>query len=234
MSSDTILNETRVSPEWLLTPEERESLQGTRRLFLLGLGVAAALAVGLAGLSVWTLSRGPWNVRVISAPVFGFVLLTAAVIWCMNRARLVRQDIRDGRVEVQWGRLTRLWAHLRVAEVEGTVFPLQMMPIPGLRPGERVRVRFVPRSRLTLRIDTLREVVAAEQLAGRPVCPGALAELEGKPSPAPSVGDALQPASSGNRGGRGPDESHSTVTATARHMRGNGRRDGRRDLHAHL
>lgn len=205
MSSDTILNETSVSPEWLLTPEERESLQGTRRLFLLGLGVAAVFAVGLAGLSVWSLSRGPWNVREISAPVFGFVLLTAAVIWCVNRARLVRQDIRDGRVEVQWGRLTRLWAHLRVAEVEGTVFPLQMMPIPGLRPGERVRVRFVPRSRLTLRIDTLREVVAAEIRAGRVPCPAALAELEGVPSPAASDGHAMQAETPGNRGERGSD-----------------------------
>jgi len=61
------------------------------------------------------------------------------------------------------------------------MFPLQMMPIPGLRPGERVRLRFVPRSRLTLRIDTLRQVVAAEVRAGRVPCPAALAELEEKP-----------------------------------------------------
>jgi len=181
MTSGPILNEIVAGPEWLLTPEERESLRGTRRLFLLGLGVAAVLAVGLAGLSVWIVSRGPWNVGEIGAPVFGFVGLAAAAIWCVRRARLVRQDIRDGRVEVQWGRLTRLWAHLRVAEVEGTMFPLQMMPVPGLRPGERVRLRFVPRSRLTLRIDTLRQVVAAEVRAGRVPCPAALAELEEKP-----------------------------------------------------
>jgi hypothetical protein len=181
MSSDIVETASGDGSEWLLTPEERESLQGTRRLFLLGLGVAAVLAVGLAGLSVWIVSRGAWNVGEIGAPVFGFMVLTAAAIWCVNRARLVRQDIRDGRVEVQWGRLTRLWAHLRVAEVEGTMFPLQMMPIPGLRPGERVRVRFVPRSRLTLRIDTLRQVVAAEVRAGRVPCPAALAELGEKP-----------------------------------------------------
>jgi len=181
MSSDIVETASGHGSEWLLTPEERESLQGTRRLFLLGFGVAAVLTVGLAGLSVWIASRGPWNVRHFGAPVLGFVALTAAAIWCVNRARLVRQDIRDGRVEVQWGRLTRLWAHLRVAEVEGTMFPLQMMPIPGLRPGERVRLRFVPRSRLTLRIDTLRQVVAAEVRAGRVPCPAALAELEEKP-----------------------------------------------------
>jgi hypothetical protein len=185
MTGDSIEIASASSPEWLLTPEERESLHGTRRLFLLGLGVAATLAVGLGGLSVWTLSRGSWNVRAIGAPVLGFVALIAAAIWCVKRARLVHQDIRDGRVEVQWGRLTRLWAHLRVAEVEGTMFPLQMMPIPGLRPGERVRLRFVPRSRLTLRIDTLREVVATEVRAGRVPCPAALAEL-GKNPEAPA------------------------------------------------
>ena len=181
MSREPILKEASVSPEWLLTPEERESLQTTRRTFLLGLGVAAVLAVGLAGASVWFASRGPWNVREIGAPVFGFVVLTAAAIWCINRARRVRQDIQDGRVEVQWGRLTRLWAHARVAEVEGSMFPLQMTPVPGLRPGERVRLRFAPRSRLTLRIDTLREVVAAEVRAGRVPCPAALAELRETP-----------------------------------------------------
>jgi len=181
MSSDIVETASGHGSEWLLTPEERGSLQGTRRLFLLGFGVAAVLTVGLAGVSVWIAPRGPWNLRDVGAPVFGFVVLTAAAIWCVNRARLVRQDIRDGRVEIQWGRLTRLWAHLRVAEVEGTMFPLQMTPVPGPRPGERVRVRFVPRSRLTLRIDTLRQVVAAEVRAGRVPCPAALAELGEKP-----------------------------------------------------
>jgi hypothetical protein len=181
MSSDTILNQASISPEWLLTPEERESLQGTRRLFLLGLALAAVLAVGLAGVSVWIVSRGPWNVTGFGAPVLGFMVLSAAASWCVNRARLVGQDIRDGRVEIQWGRLTRLWGHARVAEVEGSMFPLQMTPVPGLRPGERVRLRFAPRSRLTLRIDTLREVVAAEVRAGRVPCPGALAELRQTP-----------------------------------------------------
>ncbi|MGE5851188.1 MAG: hypothetical protein ACM362_13750, partial [Candidatus Methylomirabilota bacterium] len=111
MSREPILKEASVSPEWLLTPEERKSLRATRRLFLVGLAVVAVLAVGLAGASVWFASRGPWNVREIGAPVFGFVVLTAAAIWCVKRARRVRQDIQDGRVEVQWGRLTRLWAH---------------------------------------------------------------------------------------------------------------------------
>ncbi len=181
MCSDPILNETSVSPEWLLTPEEQGSLQATRGLFRLGLAVAAVLAVGLAGLSAWMASQGPWNLRDLGAPVFGFVVLAAAAAWCANRARLVGQDIRDGRVEFQWGRLTRLWAHVRVAEVEGSMFPLQMTPVPGLRPGERVRLRFAPRSRLTLRIDTLREVVAAEVRAGRVPCPAALAELRETP-----------------------------------------------------
>jgi len=181
MSSDPIPNETLVDPEWLLTSEERGSLQTTRRLFLLGLAVAAVLAVGLAGVSVWIASRGPWNARELGAPVFGFVVLAAAAAWCVNRARLVGQDIRDGRVEIQWGRLTGLWAHARVAEVEGSMFPLQMTPLPGLRPGERVRLRFVPRSRLTLRIDTLRQVVAEEVRAGRVPCPAALAELRETP-----------------------------------------------------
>ena len=108
-------------------------------------------------------------------------------------------------MEVQWGRLTRLWAHLRVAEVEGTMFPLQTMPIPALRPGERVRLRFVPRTRLTLRIDTIRHVVAAEVRAGRVPCPAALAVLDlgERPSPAPSGGDALQVEPPGKRGGAG-------------------------------
>jgi hypothetical protein len=181
MSGDSVEIASANDSEWLLTPEERGSLQATRHLFLLGLAVAAVLAVGLAGLSVWIVSRGPWNVREIAAPVLGFVGLTAAALWCVNRARRVRQDIRDGRVEIQWGRLTRHWAHLRVAEVEGTMFPLQMTPVPGLRPGERVRLRFVPRSRLTLRIDTLRQVVAAEVRAGRIPCPAALAELRQTP-----------------------------------------------------
>ena len=61
MTSGPILNEIVAGPEWLLTPEERESLQGTRRLFLLGLGVAAVLAVGLAGLSGWVGFPGPWD-----------------------------------------------------------------------------------------------------------------------------------------------------------------------------
>jgi hypothetical protein len=206
MTDDSIEIASASGPEWLLTPEERESLQGTRRLFLLGLGVAVLLAVGLAGILVWTLTRGPWHATEIGAPALGFLALSAAALWCVNRARLVRQDIRDGRAEVQWGRLTRFWAHLRVAEVEGTMFPLQMMPIPGLRPGERVRLRFAPRSRLTLRIDTLRQVVAAEVRGGRVPCPAALAELElgEKPSPDPSGGDALQPGPTGSSGGRRP------------------------------
>jgi hypothetical protein len=181
MTGDLIDIAAAGGSEWLLTPEERRSLQATRRLFLLGLAVAAGLAMGLGGVAVWIASRGPWNAREIGAPVFGFVVLAAAAGWCVNRARLVGQDIREGRVEIQWGRLTRLWAHARVAEVEGSMFPLQMTPVPGLRPGERVRLRFAPRSRLTLRIDTLREVVAAEVRAGRVPCPGALAELQETP-----------------------------------------------------
>ncbi len=181
MTSQSLSQEPDPAVEWLLTPEEQRSLQDTRRLFLLGLAVAAVVAVGLAGLSAWMALRGAWRLRDLGAPVFGFVVLNAAVIWCVNRARFVRQDIRGGRVEVQWGRLTRLWPRLRVAEVGGTMFPLQMTPIPGLRPGERVRLRFAPRSRLTLRIDTLREVVAAEVRAGRVPCPTALVELGDKP-----------------------------------------------------
>ncbi len=205
MTGDSIENGSTSGSEWLLTPEERGSLRATRRLFLLGLAVAAVVAVGLAGLSAWMASRGPWNLRDLGVSVFGFVVLAAAAAWCVNRARLVGQDIRDGRVEIQWGRLTRLWAHVRVAEVDGRMFPLQMTPVPGLRPGERVRLRFAPRSRLTLRIDTLREVVAAEVRAGRVPCPAALAELEEKPTADSSGGDALQMETHGNRGGRGSD-----------------------------
>jgi len=68
-----------------------------------------------------------------------------------------------------------------VAEVEGIAFPLQMTPVPTLRAGERVRLRFAPRSRITLEVRTLRDVVAAERQAGRPVCPGVLAELGEQP-----------------------------------------------------
>ncbi len=84
---------------------------------------------------------------------------------------------------MQWGRVTRAFRHLRVAEVEGIPYPLQITPVPALRVGERVRLRFAPRSRLTLQIQTLRDIVAVERLAGRPVCPGVLVEL-GEQTPA--------------------------------------------------
>jgi hypothetical protein len=181
MLTDVAVKESGADVEWLLTPEELGSLRSTRRLFVLGLGAAVFVALGAGALTVRLASqqpRAPWDV---AAPAVIFVALVAVAVWCAIRARIVGQDIRNGRAEMQWGRVTRAFRHLRVAEVEGIAFPLQMTPVPTLRAGERVRLRFAPRSRLTLQIQTFREVVAVERMAGRPVCPGVLAELGEQP-----------------------------------------------------
>jgi hypothetical protein len=184
----------RSSPdaEWLLTAEERRSLCSTRRLFRLGLAAAAAFALAVAAWIVWIAA---WQYRggaVLAAPVLALAGLLAAAAWCADRARIIGRDIRDGRVDARWGRVTRIFRRLRVAEIEGVLFPLQMTPVPNLRPGERVRVRFAPQSRITLGIRTLRDVVAAERLAGRSVCPGVLAALGEEPTanPRPDSGGA--------------------------------------------
>lgn len=179
MTEDPATRDLGGGAEWLLTPEEIRSLRSTRRHFLLGLIVATALTLGAVGLTAWSTTRHPHHPLEMAAPVLGLVPAAAAAIWFAGRARIVGQDIRTGRAEMQWGRVTRLWRRLRVVEVEGLLFPLQVTPVPTVRPGERVRLRFAPRSRITLGIQTLREVVAAERLAGRPPCPGVLAELGG-------------------------------------------------------
>ncbi len=193
------------SAEWLLTPEELTALRSSRRLFVLGLAATVCLALGAAATTAWVAGTTPgWSVLLMAVALAG-ASLTAVGAWCFVRARIVGQDIRVGRAEMQWGRVARVWRGLRVAEVEGTLFPLQLTSIPVLRPGERVHLRYAPRSRITFAIHTLREVVAAEQLAGRSVCSAALAELEGMPSPAASDEPALQTETPGNRGGRGSD-----------------------------
>jgi len=168
-------------PDWLLTPEELTALRSSRRLFVLGCIATGGLALGAAAMSAWVAGTTPGlSVRLVAFALTG-ASLSAVGTWCFVRARIVGQDIRVGRAEMQWGRVARVWTGLRVAEVEGILFPLQLTTVPAIRPGERVHLRYAPRSRITFEIRTLREVVAAEQLAGRPVCSAALAELEGKP-----------------------------------------------------
>jgi hypothetical protein len=207
MSGDSIEIVLASGSEWLLAPDELTALRSTRRLFMSGLAVTASLALGAAAATAWVAGAASgWAGRLVS-PALATVLLAAVAAWCLNRARFIGQDVRAGRAETQWGRVTRVWPSLRVAEVDGALFPLQLSTVPVLRRGERVHLRFAPRSRITFEIRTLREVVVAERLAGRPVCPAALAELEPgeRPFPDPSRGDALQPETPGNRGGRGPD-----------------------------
>jgi len=205
VSSDIVETASGHGSEWLLTPAELTALRSTRRLFVLGLTATATLALAAAAATAWVAgAKAGWSGLLVAFALAG-ASLAAAAAWCLGRARLIGQDIQTGRAEMQWGRVARVWRGLRVVQVEGTQFPLQRTPVPVLRPGERVHLRFAPRSRITFDVRTLREVVAAEQLAGRSVCPAALAELGEKPSPAPSGGDALQPGSSGHRGGRGPD-----------------------------
>lgn len=178
MTGDSNTSTIRSDAEWLLTPGELGSLRATQRLFLLGLAGTATLALAEAALTLWLVGWRPRLSVQLLPPVLVFLALAGAAIWCAGRARILGQDIRAGQAAMEWGRVTRAWRHLRVAEVEGVIFPLQMTPVPTLRPGERVRLRFAPRSRLTLGIRTLREVIAEERLAGRPVCPAALAEVE--------------------------------------------------------
>jgi hypothetical protein len=181
MTSSSLIVENPNQAECLLTPEEMGSLRSTYRWFLAGLTVSAGLAVVAGTLITWYLARGTGVSVAVAGLSVAFAALTAVALWCGSRARMVGRDIRTGQVEVRWGRVTRMWRHLRVVEVEGVPFPLQMTPVPALREGERVRLRFAPRSRLTLAVHTLREVVAAERLAGRPVCAGVLAELGEQP-----------------------------------------------------
>lgn len=193
------------SAEWLLTPEELSALRSARRLFVISFVATGGLALGVAATTTRVAGTTPgWSVLLTACALAGVSLATVAA-WCFVRARIIGKDVRAGRAEMQWGRLARVWRALRVAEVEGILFPLQLTAFPVLRPGERVHLRFAPRSRITFEIRTLREVVAAERLAGRPVCPAALAELEEKPSPAATDGHALQAETPGNRGGRGSD-----------------------------
>lgn len=207
MSDDSIEIASASGGAWLLTAGELTALRSARRLFVLGCFATGGLALGAAAMTAWVAGvTWGWTGRFVS-PALATVLLAAVAAWCLNRARFIGQDVRAGLAEMQWGRVTRVWRSLRVAEVEGALFPLQLTTVPALRPGERVHLRFAPRSRITFDVRTLREVVAAERLAGRPVCSAALAELElgERPSPDPSGGDALQPEAPGNRGGRGPD-----------------------------
>ena len=178
--------------EWLLTAEERLSLCSTRRFFHLGLAAAAVFTLALAAWIVWIGAGQYRGAMVLAALALALAGVLAAAGWCAGRARIIGRDIRDGRVDARWGRVTRIFRRLRVAEIEGVLFPLQMTPVPNLRPGERVRVRFAPQSRITLGIRTLRDVVAAERLAGRSVCPGVLAEVGEAPpaSPRPGAGSA--------------------------------------------
>ncbi len=189
---DPITGGSSPAVEWLLTADERRSLSSTRRLFRLGFAAAAVFALAVAAWIVWIAA---WQYRggaVLAVPVLALAGLLAAAGWCAGRARIIGRDIRDGRVDARWGRVTRIFRRLRVAEIEGVLFPLQMTPVPNLRPGERVRVRFAPQSRITLEIRTLRDVVAAERLAGRSLCPGVLAALGEEPtaSPRPDPGGA--------------------------------------------
>ncbi len=205
MSGDAIEHVSASGGEWLLTPTELTALRSTRRLLVLGLTATATLALAAAAATAWVAgARVGWFGLLVALALAG-ASLAAAAAWCLGRARLIGQDIQTGRAEMQWGRVARVWRGLRTAEVEGTQFPLQRTPVPVLRPGERVHLRYAPRSRITFGIRTLREVVAAERLTGRPVCHAALAELGEKPSPAPSGGDALQLEPPGKRRGRGPD-----------------------------
>ncbi len=181
MTTDPARKEPDSRAEWQLTPGELHSLRSTRRLFLLGLTIAGLLAMSVAALTLWVASRRSLAPVALGAGAFGFLVLAALTAWCARRARIVGQDITNRRVEMQWGRLTRIFRGLRVAEVEGALFPLQMTVVPALRAGERVWLRFAPRSRITFGIQTLREVVAAERLAGRSPCPGVLAELREQP-----------------------------------------------------
>ena len=181
LSGDAIEHVTASSGEWLLTPAELTALRSTRRLFVLGLTATATLALAAAAATAWVAgAKVGWSGLLVVFALAG-TSLAAAAAWCLGRARLIGQDIRTGRAEMQWGRIARVWRGLRVVEVEGTRFPLQLTPVPVLRLGERVHLRFAPRSRITFSIRTLREVVAAERLAGRPPCPAALAELGEKP-----------------------------------------------------
>ena len=181
MTDDPAASESASGAEWLLTPGELRSLCSTRRLFLLGLTIGGLLTVTVAALTLWVSSRRPLAPVALGAGAVGFLALAALAAWCTRRARIVGQDITNRRVEMQWGRLTRIFRGLRVAEVEGALFPLQMNVVPALRAGERVWLRFAPRSRITFGMQTLREVVAAERLAGRSPCPGVLAELREQP-----------------------------------------------------
>ncbi|MBI4571899.1 MAG: hypothetical protein HY713_01265 [candidate division NC10 bacterium] len=178
--------------EWLLTEEERRSLCSTRRFFHLGLAAAAVFTLALAAWIVWFGAGQYRGAMVRAALALAFAGLLAAAGWCAGRARIIGRDIRNGRVDARWGRVTRIFRRLRVAEIEGVLFPLQITPVPNLRPGERVRVRFAPRSRIAFGIRTLRDVVAAERLAGRSPCPGVLAALGEEPtaSPRPDPGAA--------------------------------------------
>ena len=181
MKTDPSTKEPDNQAEWLLTPGELHSLRSTRRLFLLGLTIAGLLTVTVAALTLWVASRRPLAPAALGVGALGSLALAALTAWCAGRVRIVGRDIRNERVEMQWGRLTRIFRGLRVAEVEGALFPLQMTVIPALRAGERVWLRFAPRSRITFGIQTLREVVAGERLAGRSPCPGVLAELGEQP-----------------------------------------------------
>lgn len=181
MTNEVAANKAGGSVEWLLTPEELRSLRSTQRLFVLGLAAAAFLAMGAGALIVRVASREPRALWGLAVTALMCMTLLAIAAWCSSRAWNVGRDIRNGRADMQWGRVTRAFRHLRVAEVEGIPYPLQMTPVPALRVGERVRLRFAPRSRLTLQIQTLRDFVAVERLAGRPVCSGVLGELGEQP-----------------------------------------------------
>jgi hypothetical protein len=135
MTEDPTTRDPGGAAEWLLTREEIRSLRSTRRHFLLGLIVATALTLGAIGLTAWSTTRHPPHPLELAAPVLGLVPAAAAAIWFAGRAQIVGQDIRTGRAEVQWGRVTRLWTRLRVVEVEGLLFPLQVTPVPTVRPG---------------------------------------------------------------------------------------------------
>jgi hypothetical protein len=177
MISDSTMTQSGSGADWLLTPEELRSLRATRRLFLLGFIAAVLLALGMVVLAMGIAVRQLRDFVLLGGLLLGFVALVAVAAWCAGRAGILGQDIRGGRAEVHWGRVTQVWGRLHVVEVEGMLFPLQMTPVPVLRPGERVRLRYALRSRITLGVHTLRELVAEERRAGRSPCPAALAEL---------------------------------------------------------